>query len=195
MTKPQKPRRPSLQESAALEALADRTDPVERLHLAHETAAALLRIGHAATDPAVTQRLVALSEEIGLAAIADLWAAQPARSLPGALWRLYVVREWVVADAEGVAREYTAGVPLAEAPHVVAGIDWPKPEEVRRTADEILRGAFTGDFAMALDRAAAFCRVVSAGRADLGEPDAEKLVALADDLTDEARLWRRGELE
>jgi len=195
MTKPQKPRRPSLQESAALEALADRTDPVERLHLAHETAAALLRIGHAATDPAVTRRLVALSDEIGLAAIADLWADRPAHSLPGALWRLYVVREWVVTDAEEVAREYAAGVPVAEASHVVAGIDWPKPEEVRRTADEILRGAFSGDFAMALDRAAAFCHVVAAGRVDLAEPDADKLATLAGDFTDEAQWWRSGKLE
>jgi hypothetical protein len=30
-------------------------------------------------------------------------------------------------------------------------------------ADSVLAGAFTGDFAVALERAAAFCRVVSTG--------------------------------
>ena len=33
-------------------------------------------------------------------------------------------------------------------------------------ADAILRGVFEGDLAVALERAAAFCRVVASGRAD-----------------------------
>ena len=38
------------------------------------------------------------------------------------------------------------------------------PTEILALADEILRGAFRGDFGIALDRAAAFCRVTAAGR-------------------------------
>ena len=159
----------------------------------------LLHAGRAASDPAVTARLVALVEEIGLSTVADLWAARPARSLPGALWRLYLLREWMITDAPGVAREYAAGIRFTEPNHVVAGIEPPGPDEVRRAADAILRGVFTGDFAVALERAAAFCHVVASGRGDLarGVDDlgrAGRLQQVARDLVACARLWRAGEL-
>lgn len=195
-----RPRRPSYLDPAALEALGDRTDPVAALHAAHETAAVLLRRGGATDDPATVERLVALVDEIGLSTLADLWASRPARTLPGALWRLYLLREWMVHDPHGAAREYTAGIRFTEPNHAVAGIDPPGPDEVRQVADQILRGAFTGDFAIALERAAAFCRVVSSGRADITEgsravAQAARLQDMADDLSACARLWRADRLE
>lgn len=193
------PRRPSYQEPAALEALGERIDPIADLQAAHESAAALLRAGRAADDPAVTQRLVALVDEIGLPTLADLWAARPAHSLPGAVYRLYLVREWIRSDPDAVAREYAAGVRSTEASHAVAGAEPPGPEEVRRVADEILRGAFTGDFALALERASAFCHVVVSGRAELARRSTDlgragRLQQLARDLSTCARLWRAGTL-
>ena len=41
--------------------------------------------------------------------------------------------------------------------------------EVKALADRILEGAYTSDFAVALERAAAFCRVVASGRAERAE--------------------------
>ena len=67
----------------ALEALGQGTDPIAQLHAAHETAAALLRVGRAAEDPGVTARLVAIVDEIGLSTLADLWSHRPAATLPG----------------------------------------------------------------------------------------------------------------
>lgn len=194
-----RPHRPVLRDPGLLEALGQGSDPIGELHAAHETAAVLLHVGRAASDPAVTARLVALVEEIGLSTVADLWAARPARSLPGALWRLYLLREWMITDAPGVAREYAAGIRFTEPNHVVAGIEPPGPDEVRRAADAILRGVFTGDFAVALERAAAFCHVVASGRGDLarGVDDlgrAGRLQQVARDLVACARLWRAGEL-
>jgi len=194
-----KPRRPSFRDPAALEALGQRSDPIAELHAAHETAAALLHTGRSADDPAVTARLVALTDEIGLVTLADLWASRPARTLPGALWRLYLLREWVGMDPHGAAREYAAGIRFTEPNHAVAGVEPPGPDEVRRVADEILRGVFSGDFAVALERAAAFCHVVASGRADVtvGERavfQAERLQTMAADLTACARLWRAGRL-
>lgn len=200
MTGPVRPRRPSLQDPAALEALGAPSDPIATLHAAHETAATLLGAGRASDDPAVTARLVAIVDEIGLSTLADLWAERPARSLPGALWRLYLLREWMVTDPDEVAREYAAGIRFTEPNHAVAGVEPPGPDEVRRTADAILHGAFTGDFAVALERAAAFCHVVASGRADVTEGrrailQAGRLQAMARDLTASARLWRTGGLE
>ena len=183
----------------ALEALGQGTDPIAQLHAAHETAAALLRVGRAAEDPGVTARLVAIVDEIGLSTLADLWSHRPAATLPGALWRLYLLREWTVSDPDGAAREYGAGVRFTEPNHAVAGVDPPGPAEVRRVADAILRGAFTGDFAIALERASAFCHVVASGRAEVARVRSEldravKLQDMAHDLAENARLWRNGDL-
>jgi hypothetical protein len=200
VTESHRPRRPSYRDPGALEALGVPSDPIAELHAAHETAAVLLRTGRAADDPAVTARLVALGDEIGLSTLADLWASRPARSLPGALWRLYLLREWVGTDPQGAAREYSAGIRFTEPNHAVAGVDPPGPDEIRRVADEILRGVFDGDFAIALERAAAFCHVVASGRADVaagsqGLIQAGRLQDMAADLTAAAQLWRSGELE
>lgn len=199
MTTPRKPHRPSVREPAALEVLGERSDPIAALHAAHETAAVLLHTGRAADDPAVTERLLGLGEEIGLSTMAELWSSRPARTLPGVLWRLYLLREWVESDPDGVAREYAAGIRFTEPNHAVAGVDPPGPQEVRRVADQILRGLFVGDFAVALERAAAFCRVVSAGRASVSDGElaatrAADLLGTADDLSAAARAWHRGEL-
>lgn len=183
-----------------MEVLGERSDPIAELHAAHETAAVLLHTGRAADDPAVTERLLALSDEIGLSTMADLWASRPARTLPGVLWRLYLLREWVAIDPRGAAREYSAGIRFTEPNHAVAGVDPPGPDEIRGVADEILRGVFMGDFAVALERAAAFCHVVSSGRADITHGaravvQAGRLQTMAEDLAASARLWRAGTLE
>lgn len=194
-----RPHRPVLRDPGVLESLGEGSDPVGELHAAHESAAILLHAGRAAEDPTVVERLVAIVAEVGLATLADLWSRRPARSLPGALWRLYALREWVAENPEEAAREYAAGIRFTEPNHVVAGVEPTGPEEVRRVADQILRGAFTGDFAVALERAAAFAHVTAVGRSDLarGVPElkgAERLQQAARDLDACARLWRTDDL-
>src|SRR5690606_41273056 len=62
------------------------------------------------------------------------------------------------------------GVELATSDSVGAGAPIPAgPAELVALIDTILRGAFTGDFAVALDRAAAFCRVQASGSTHLAE--------------------------
>jgi hypothetical protein len=65
--------------------------------------------------------------------------------------------------------------------------------------DAVLQGVFDGDLAVALDRAAAFCRVVSAGRASTSEGEvaaarAADLLGTAEDLSAAAGAWRRDQL-
>ena len=195
------PRRPAFFSEAALEAHGPAYDPTEQIHVAHETALVLVHAGRAASDPAVTQKLVALVDDIGLSTLAELWSQRPARSLPGALWRLYVLREWVQRAPEEASREYAAGIRFTGPNHAVAGAaEPPGPQEMGRVIDEVLRGVFEGDLAVALERAAAFCRVVSAGRADISSGDesaeqAANVLVMAEDLTVCARLWRADALE
>jgi hypothetical protein len=162
-------------------------------------------------DPEVVERLVAFAEREGIDAVAELWSRAAALSLPGALWRLYLLREMVRRDAEQVSIAYGRGVQrLAGIAPVVAGAPDPAgPEELLALADEILRGVFEGDLALALDRAAAFCRVAADGSLDLAddadatEPQradvltrrASRLAQLADELTASARLERDGALD
>ena len=125
------------------------------------------------------------------------------------LWRLYVLREGVRRDPVGHARDYAEGQDSAPVAHVVAGVADPTgPPQVSALADAILTGVFAGDFAVALERAAAFCRVSSTGRArragDLEPTDelaaaaltrsAAALLTTAEDLEAAARLWRAGDL-
>lgn len=183
-------------------------DPAVVSQVAHESAAALLRVGRAANDPELTERLVGLVEELGLDTIAELWSMQPARSLPGCLWRLYALREWIRRDPGGASAEYRAGLAFADVAGVVAGAASPPgPDELKALADAILRGVFDGDVAVALHRAGAFCRVVAAGRAaddtHAGASGsgagtgarhvkrAASMLATGDDLDACARLWTR----
>jgi hypothetical protein len=184
--------------------------PAETTEVAHQTAAILVGTGRAAHDPEVTSRLVTLVDDLGLSTVADLWAGRPARSLPGALWRLYALREWIRHHSEQATREYAAGIRFTDVAHVVAGVpEPPRPDELHQVADRILAGVFDGDLAVALERAAAFCSVVSAGRAELAhdrdeaDPDgasgltktAAAMLTTGDDLRACASLWRLGDLD
>ena len=200
MSDDHRPRRPAMMSPAAMEAFGGTVDPMQEIEAAHQTAAVLVHAGRSAHDPTVTARLVDLVEELGLSTVADLWAHRPARTLPGALWRLYVLREWVRRAPDEASLDYRAGVRFADVDHAVAGAaDPPGPAEVTDLADTILAGVFEGDLAVALERAAAFCRVVAAGRADRSEGEeaatrAAHLMDTAEDLTAAASLWRLGEL-
>src|SRR3954471_11074180 len=74
-------------------------DPAAISRVAHETANALLARVRAQPDPEVVERLISFADENGIDAIAELWSRATARSLPGTLWRLYLLRSMIRADA------------------------------------------------------------------------------------------------
>ena len=147
-------------------------DPALRSEAADRCATLLVRGARDAEETAIVDRVVRLADTEGLDEIAELWAGAPPDSLAGCLWRLYLLRSWVYADPGLAAREFDRGrrhVPVSE---VVAGVtDPPRPEDVKRLADAVLRGIRVGEFADTLFRASAFARVTSAGRAHSEHPD------------------------
>lgn len=185
-------------------------DPAEVSRVAHKTATALLSRVRAEPTDAVVERLLTFTDEHGLDAMAELWSRAPGRSLPGALWRLYLLQLMIHDDPQTAALLYERGrAVLASADEVVAGAPTPAgPEELMALIATILRGVFTGDFAVALERAAAFARVVAAGSTDLADDydDTEparasalttralRLSTFAADLAAGAALWRRDAL-
>ncbi|MCU1420190.1 DNA-directed RNA polymerase subunit beta [Mycetocola sp.] len=186
-------------------------DPAESSRIAHETAMALLARVRVDPDPDVVERLVAYTDEHGIDTIAELWSRATPRSLPGALWRIYLLRLMIREDPHESSFLFQRGSEVIETiDPVVAGASMPTgPDEIITLADQILRGIFDGDFAVALERAAAFCRVSAAGSAsvaddsDAAEPArsatlttrALRLSTLADELSSCAKLWRHESLD
>jgi hypothetical protein len=186
-------------------------DPAHVSRIAHETAQALLSRVRDNPESEIVDRLVAFTDQNGIDAVAELWARANPRSLPGALWRIYLVRGVVRQDAEGSSFLFQRGSDAATSiDPVVAGAPTPTgPEEITSLADQILRGLFAGDFAVALERAAAFCRIMALGctsvadDSDAAAPDraselttrALRFSQTAAEFASCARLWRSGGLD
>jgi hypothetical protein len=145
------------------------------------------------------ERLVALADSVGIDTLAELWRDCDPVSLPGALWILYLLRQWCRSTPDEVARLWRDGEPHAAPDAVVAGAEHrPDGEAMLRLADSILGSAYSGDFAIALDRGAAFFRVVAAGRREnrpgTGPDLAPRNDRVARDLAAAAAAWRSGAL-
>ncbi len=202
-------RRPAMLSDERAERIVGDVDPATRSEAAHSTAVALVVRGRAAAhDDELVARLVSLVDTEGIDDLAMLWSNSPATTLPGVLWRLYQLREWTKNDAHRVAAHFRLGSRTAQVDEVVAGVaPLPGPSEVRDLADAVLTGVYRGDFAVALERAGAFCRVLATGcamdantLADSGEAarltrQGATLATVAEELTRAAGLWRAEKLD
>jgi hypothetical protein len=182
-------------------------DPAEASEIASQTARALMSRTRDSHSAELVARVVSFTDEHGLDTLAELWARSRPSSLPGALWRLYLVRAIVHHNPEDARALFQRGIDdLATIDRVVAGAPEPlSPEGFARLLDDILRGAFVGELSGALSRAAAVARAVSAGAISLAwttEEHASYLTGrslnwsvIADELSHAAGLARAGTLD
>jgi hypothetical protein len=171
-----------------------------RAEIAAATAEVVVRAGRSPGDV----QLFDLADKVGLDTLAALWRDADPVSLPGALWALYLLRQWCQLNGDEVTRLWRAGEPLAPADAVVAGVaEFADATAIRALPDAVFGGLYRGDLAVALERAAAFFRVVAAGRRALGgrqlldEQGADLAVRndrVAAALTTCAARWRAGTL-
>jgi hypothetical protein len=210
MTDPREFHRPVRRPAEVFDRQFASSDPAEVSRMAHSTAHALLARVREEPSTDVVGRLVSFTDTHGIDDIAELWSRSPAKSLPGALWRLYLLQLMIHDDPQTAALLYERGrVQIASVDPVVAGAPTPAgPDELVTLIDTILRGVFEGDFAVALERAASFCRVQAAGATYLADDydatESERASALttralrlstyAADLAVCAGLWRRDAL-
>lgn len=202
--------RPVLQPTAAFDWIIGNDDAGAAQRLAQETSWALLDRVRRVADPKVVERVVHLAAEEGIDDIAELWADSSAHSLAGQLWRIYLLRRIVHADPDGTAELFRHGLAASVTiDPVVAGVADPiTPEAIAALCETILRGIFTGDLAVALERAASYCRVMALGAAHIAderdsvdETHAGELTtralrysSFASELHAGARRWRDGTL-
>lgn len=204
-------RKPALFAGHEFSAFQGGDDPAEVSAIAHDTARALLARVRDESLPDIVQKVVSFADDNGIDTLAELWSRSSAHSLPGALWRMYLIRDLIRAQAAQMSVLFGQGLSvLSTVDEVVAGAPTPAgPDEMVSLADTILHGAFTGDFSGALDRSAAFCRIISAGctavanESDAAHPErattltlqASRLTQTAHELAVCARLWRDGALD
>lgn len=208
---PAEHRRPVTQPTASFDWIIGSDEPDVAHRLAQETSWALLNRVKSVADPDIVERVVSLASGNGLEDIAELWANASPHSLAGQLWRLYLLRRVIDADPEGCALLFRLGQDIAQTiDPVIAGVAEPiTPASIAELGDTILRGAFTGDLAAALERASSYCRIMSLGAAtladdrdDIADDHATELTtrssryaSFADELRAGARRMRDGTLE
>lgn len=163
-------------------------DPAVLHRLAHDTSWALLDRVRSQHDPELVQRVIEVADGEGIHDIAELWSKSHPKSLSGLLWRLYLLRRLVTVNPEGATELFDIGLRTAQTiDPVVAGVAAPvTPEAIRDLCNVILRGAFTSDFADALDRAASAAHIFSMGAAALADDRDPHDPTHAADLTTQA---------
>ncbi|MDK8100588.1 MAG: hypothetical protein E6700_10295 [Winkia neuii] len=144
-------RRPAMLEPEDAENIVGDKDPALRSDIAHTTAQLLvgtyngyfdkpLMLGDATSTPEVLiprLREIAASGNVDL--VAELWSGQPATTLPGALWRLYLLREWARRDKQTTLDRYNQGLQAPKASH---GVDTPPPfKQAFGAINQVLGGA------------------------------------------------------
>ncbi len=187
-----------------LEQMIGASDPKLIYELAHRTAHTLISRIRENPDEDVLKRITEYSAEHGLEAIAELWSHSSPKTLPGTLWRIYILHSFMRKHQKAAVAYYRRGLELAGSSSInlsgvdelVAGVAEPiSPENISATADQILRGVFSGDFSIALVRAAAFCRLIAKGCETSAPKQSANFEVLAKDLEVSALLWDKGKLD
>ena len=106
--------RPVLMEPAEAEHYTGAEDTAATSALAHQSAQLLIG-GYLGADTDATLTAAGLRKVVashGVDVIGELWATSPAGTLPGALWRLLLLREWIERDPALVESRYATAVTI-----------------------------------------------------------------------------------
>ena len=112
MTTRRTPRRPAMLDAEQAENIPGAEDGARSSEVAHLVAQTLLGI-EKDTDQNV-QHLRELLESGGVDTVSELWSASPANTLPGTLWRLYLVYQWYLRDPKLVNERFQLGLSALE---------------------------------------------------------------------------------
>lgn len=168
----ERPRRPAILDNKDAELIWGDSDPALSSEAAHSTANAVLYgPSHLADDERLAERVGAIIDAEGLDEIAGLWSRSPATTLPGALWRLYLLRAWLERDPETITMRFRAGS-AESAPSAVRDPDddgerdavvSPQPPVLDEVLAQLFAGTSEIPLADALEQSAAFLRVLADG--------------------------------
>lgn len=147
--------RPVLMEPAEAERYTGAEDTAATSALAHQSAQLLIG-GYLGADTDTTLTAAGLRKVVashGVDVIGELWATSPAGTLPGALWRLLLLREWIERDPALVESRYATAVTINDDDAAQARFEAALPQarrvdsvaQVQAQLNELLLGgAFAG---------------------------------------------------
>lgn len=206
-----KPRRPAIIDPETLEYLEGEEDPALSSESAHTSARILVKAPReewSDPDAETRERLLSYLKTHGIDDLAELWSHSPAETLPGTLWRLLLIDEWIKRFPQGVSRRFQQGLTSPKLSQFIdvqgaRTLDFP---DWHKRLGTIMTGDFTGDFADFLEESQAVLRVLAASeevwmKEDPTNPLAnpvtmrdDALMNTAQELFDSATLYREGRL-
>ena len=181
--------RPARLDPEAAEQIEGSADTAVASELAHRAAQALIGGFPADSEegPITRAGVTAAVASQGIDDVAELWADSPATTLPGTLWRLFLVREWIRRDPQLVASRYATTIDLTTDEAATARFEAalseaapaPAPAEMRAHLDRLLAGQLEGSvtaLAPLLRMASGFLRALAIGSNPIWiEDDADEL--------------------
>lgn len=163
MSQRNQPRRPAILGDKDAELIWGDSDPALTSEAAHATAnAVLLGPGRVSEDAELAGRVGAIIDAEGLDEIAALWSRSPSTTMPGALWRLYLVRAWLQRDPETIEARFRQGAGVRTPDAEVEPLP---PAVVDEQLTALFNGSLEEDVHRVLDRVAEFLRLLAAGAA------------------------------
>ena len=106
------PRRPAMLDAEQAENIPGAEDAASSSEVAHLVAQTLLGIEKESDEN--VQRLRQLLESGGIDTVSELWSTSPAGTLPGTLWRLYLIYQWYLRDPQLVNERFQQGLAALE---------------------------------------------------------------------------------
>ncbi len=204
------PRRPATLDAQQAEYIVGDEDPAEGSEAAHTSAWALMGVADDEYGPDTVERLRSTVRAEGIDLVANMWSRSPEFTLPGALWRLYLLWEWYRRDPESVRRRFEEGRRAATIPGLERPVSVPDLDAALGQVHALLTGERTDDdLAPIIGESSRVMRVLAAGATlgaswirDQDDPlahpvtmRAEALLRTADELDEAARLAETGSLD
>lgn len=107
-------RRPAMLTPERAESIVGAENPEIVLQFANTAARALIGLPDEEFHAGAVQNLVETIGENGVDVVAALWEEQPAYTLAGAFWRLFLFQQWYHRDPQLVEQRFTEGVTVLQ---------------------------------------------------------------------------------
>ncbi|QRV02393.1 hypothetical protein JTE88_01135 [Arcanobacterium phocisimile] len=143
-------RRPAQLRPEQLEVIDGDVNIEARLELAYATAHALIPLD-SDIDHEVTERLHQVIADEGIDVVAESWVDAPETSLPGILWRGFLLREWIRRFPDDVRQRFIAAEKVDTDQSGVL-----TPVDMMTSWDQVFSGSFSGDFLEVIRHSARF---------------------------------------
>lgn len=156
-------RRPAMLDPKQAEEIVGDVDPAEEAETAHTSAWALMGVPNADFDEQSVERLRKTVREQGVDVVAGLWDRSPENTLPGALWRIYLLWQWNQMNKNVLEERFAEGIEaLSNAGRDTSNL--PSLDETLRAVGGVLAGYATDDdLAAVFEATAQVMRIMAAG--------------------------------